>query len=106
MLAAESDERRFGAAGGDERGGKLRHARAAGRGGDARGVRRARLAVGHAEPRAFVAHLVHLDAAELVERVHPVHVAVAHHAEDVRRCLRALKLAASLWYTFILPVFR
>jgi hypothetical protein len=31
-----------------------------------------------------MAHFEHLDAAELVQLVHPVHVAVAHDAENVR----------------------
>src|SRR5262245_66521643 len=31
-----------------------------------------------------MAHFEHLDAAELVKLVHPVHVAVAHDAEDMR----------------------
>jgi len=46
-------------------------------------VRHARPAVGHAHAHAFVAHFDALDAA-LDERVHPVHVAVAHHSEDMR----------------------
>ena len=83
-FAAERDQRRRGAAGGEQRGGKLRDARPAGRGGNARGARHARPAVGHAEPGALMAHFEHLDAAELVQLVHPVHVAVAHDAEDVR----------------------
>ena len=82
-FAAKSDQRRVCTAGGHQRGGELRDARAAGCSGNARGVRGPRIAVRHPEPCAFVAHLVYLDA-EPVERVDPVHVAVAHHAE--RRC--------------------
>ena len=44
----------------------------------------ARPAVGHAQAGAFVAHLEKLHA-QVVQGLHPVHVAVAHHAEDGRR---------------------
>ena len=43
----------------------------------------ARPAVGHAHAHAFVAHFDALHTA-LDERIHPVHVAVPHHPEDVR----------------------
>jgi len=35
-----------------------------------------------------MAHLEHLHATEPVELVHPVHVAIAHDAEEMRRALR------------------
>jgi hypothetical protein len=85
VFAAEGDERRGRARRGEEPGGELRYARPAGGGGDAGGARYARPAVGHAEPGALVAHFEHLHAAQLVEFVHPVHVAVAHDAEHMRQ---------------------
>src|ERR1019366_5563512 len=73
----------FGACGSDERGSELGHTWAARCRRHARRVLVTRPAVGHAEPDAFMARLDH-SYAEPVQRVHPVHVAVAHHAEDVR----------------------
>jgi hypothetical protein len=56
----------------------------------------ARPAVSHPEPGAFVADFEHLDAAELVQLVHPVHVAVAHQAEDVGNAFRLERAGQSL----------
>ena len=88
VLAAERHDWRSRAGGCEESGRQLRYARAASRGGDAHAARRACPAVGHPEPGAFVPNLEHLDPAQLVELVHPVHVRVAHDAEHVRDAFR------------------
>jgi hypothetical protein len=58
-------------------------------------MRNARIAVGHAQTRALMTDFVHLDA-DLVQLVHPVHVAVAHHAECGGAAFRFERLRESL----------
>ena len=56
----------------------MRRARTASRRGNAHLLRGSRSAIGHAQVGAFVAHLVHLDATEFVQLVHPEHVSITH----------------------------
>ena len=81
-VAGEDDHRHLGAGGDDQRGGELAQAWALRDGADARLARGARPALGHRQRRALVARLVDRDVRVLVEGVPPVHVAVAHQAEN------------------------